>query len=106
MDMESKNVYNDGENNEYNIMEKVEIIPNEKEPEKGYYSAGEIEDIPEEKADVKQKTLSLFILFFPTLIIALIPPMDNVWLPIALKTLLAFYQLIVLKNFIDRAHGT
>jgi hypothetical protein len=63
-----------------------------------------VEIIPEDKEDIKQKTLSLFILFFPTLIIAVIPAMDNFLIPIALKTLLAFYQLIVLKNFLDRTY--
>jgi len=55
----------------------------------------------------KRKILSLFLLFFPTLIIAVIPSQINtsILLPMALKGLLAFYQFIALKNFLDTHYG-
>jgi hypothetical protein len=57
-------------------------------------------NVTEQKANEKE-ILTLFILFFPTVIIALIPnDFVNIWLAIALKTLIAFYQFIVLRNFI------
>lgn len=53
--------------------------------------------------DLKKKTFTIFILFFPSILIALIPETigSNILLPLALKILLVFYQFIVLKNFVD-----
>ena len=57
--------------------------------------------------DVKKKVFTLFILFFPTILIAIVPSFmeEAVYLPFAIKTLLAFYQFIILKNFIDTHYG-
>jgi hypothetical protein len=54
-----------------------------------------------EKED-KKPVFTLFLLFFPTILIGLIPTEigGSVWLPLALKVLVAFYQFVVLKNFI------
>lgn len=56
-----------------------------------------------EKIDTKKRILTLFILFFPTIIIALMPTIEGTsfWLLWALRLLLVFYQFVVLKNFVD-----
>ena len=54
----------------------------------------------------RKKILTLFVLFFPTLIVALIPSeMGVFWLPVILKFLIVFYQLVVIKNFVDTHYG-
>ena len=67
-----------------------------------YYESKESEAI-----DLKKKILSLFILFFPTVIIAIIPSViaGTIWTGLAIKILLAFYQFVVLKNFVDTHYG-
>ena len=60
------------------------------------------EKVDEEK---ERKMLSYFVLFFPTLLIAGIPS-GPTWIGLVsqglvLKLLLAFYQFVVLKRFID-----
>ena len=56
--------------------------------------------------DMKKKALTLFILFFPTLIIALLPSSSGpFWLMAIIKFLVVFYQLVVLKNFVDTHYG-
>jgi len=57
--------------------------------------------------EVKQNFFAIFLLFFPTVIIAAIPSTLGgiIILPFALKTLLAFYQFVVVKNFVDKYYG-
>lgn len=52
----------------------------------------------------KKKIFTLFILFFPSVLIGLIPATVNnsIVLPLSIKVLLIFYQFVVLKNFIDQ----
>jgi hypothetical protein len=58
--------------------------------------------MPKEDIDLKKQVLTLFVLFFPTLIITAVPnSISGNWLPLVIKILLAFYQFVVLKNFID-----
>jgi len=46
-----------------------------------------------------KRFLTLFILFFPTLIIAALP--GTSFLMIGLKVLLVFYQFVIINNFIS-----
>jgi len=50
----------------------------------------------------RKKFLTYFILFFPSIIIAIVPTVDN-WniLGWIIKILLILYQFIAIKNFID-----
>ena len=65
------------------------------------------EEIKDNNKDMKLKVLTYFILFFPTLIIAAIPDNinGNIFTSFAIKFLLVFYQLVVIKNFVDRYYG-
>ena len=60
-------------------------------------------EIPEIKEDIKRKTLTFFLLFFPSLLIAVIPSEINggIILSIGIKFCLLFYQFVAVKNFID-----
>jgi hypothetical protein len=51
----------------------------------------------------RKKMFTIFILFFPSILIGLVPENINgsIWVGISLKALLVFYQFVVLKNFID-----
>lgn len=52
--------------------------------------------------DVKRKTFTLFTLFFPTVVILALPnSIEGNFLPIGIKLLLAFYQYVMVKNFIE-----
>jgi len=55
----------------------------------------------------RKKMLSLFILFFPSLIIAVVPnEIDNgVIIPLVLKGLILFLQFVIIKNFVDTHYG-
>lgn len=55
----------------------------------------------------KKSILTLFLLFFPSLLIAVIPSeiSGSIWLPIVIKGLFAFYQFVAIKNFIDVHYG-
>lgn len=53
----------------------------------------------------KQNIFAIFLLFFPTIIVAAIPEMNPVWLSMVLKLLVAMYQLVVVKNFVDKYYG-
>ena len=64
-----------------------------------------IEHEVEEDNEQKRNFFAIFLLFFPTLIIAAIPTMEIQLLSFTLKLLLAFYQLIVIKNFVDKYYG-
>lgn len=61
--------------------------------------------------DTKKKMLTLFVLFFPSVLVALIPNNflgSGIWeslVPISIKALLLFYQFVVIKNFIDTHYG-
>jgi len=54
-----------------------------------------------------KKALAIFLLFFPSILIAGVPSQVDggiLW-PIVFKGLLVFYQYIALKNFVDRFYG-
>jgi len=53
--------------------------------------------------DSKKKMLTFFLLFFPSILIAIIPSEINgqVFLSFGIKGCILLYQLVVLKNFID-----
>ena len=51
----------------------------------------------------KKKILTLFMLVFPTIIITAIPSGNWTWMTI--KILLAIYQIVIIKNFIDEFYG-
>jgi len=53
----------------------------------------------------KQNIFAIFLLFFPTIIVAAIPQMNPIWLSTVLKLLVAMYQLVVVKNFVDKYYG-
>jgi len=53
----------------------------------------------------KQSFFSIFILFFPTIIVAAIPELNPSWLSMVLKLLVAMYQFVVVKNFVDKYYG-
>jgi len=63
----------------------------------------------EEKSQMEERKnyFAYFLLFFPTIIIAAIPSTINggVLAPLSLKLLLAFYQFVSIKNFVDRYYG-
>ena len=48
-------------------------------------------------------TRTFFLLFFPTIILSVIPSSINgtVWEAIAIKLLIVFYQFVVIKNFVN-----
>ncbi len=54
--------------------------------------------------DVRDKFMTYFLLFFPTVILIAIPGIINggIILSMSLKVLIAFYQFVTLKTFIDR----
>jgi len=60
---------------------------------------------PEDEKEEKKNFFAIFLLFFPTLIIAGMPIMESFVISFALKLLLAFYQFIVIKNFVDKYYG-
>lgn len=61
----------------------------------------------EQKIDEKRNFFAIFLLFFPTLIVAAIPSSlgGSIWLSFTLKLMLLFYQFIVVKNFVDKYYG-
>jgi len=61
------------------------------------------EKTPTRLVEDSKKLFALFILFFPGLIAIFVPSTigSNFLLPFALKLLLAFYQFVILKNFLD-----
>lgn len=54
----------------------------------------------------KRKTLSFFLLIFPSVILAAIPSSfgNNVLYPLTIKILLLFYLYFVTKNFVESAY--
>lgn len=59
------------------------------------------EDMSEE---TRSKFLTYFLLFFPTVILIAIPGTinDSITLSISLKILIAFYQFVTMKTFVDK----
>jgi hypothetical protein len=57
--------------------------------------------------EFKKNFFGYFLMFFPTILIAGIPSNINgdIFLPMVLKLLIASYQFIVIKNFVDRYYG-
>ena len=57
--------------------------------------------------DEKRNFFAVFLLFFPTLILAGIPTLieGSAITPLILKLLIVFYQFIVIKNFVDKYYG-
>jgi len=81
------------ESEESLVGEDVEFIEDDEDGDK----------ITSVNSDLKRKTLTLFLLFFPSLLIAAIPMAVNSSYVIGfgLKGCLIFYQFVVIKNFID-----
>lgn len=54
--------------------------------------------------DVRNKFMTYFLLFFPTIILISIPDIINgsIILSMSLKGLIAFYQFVTLKTFVDK----
>lgn len=54
--------------------------------------------------DVRNKFMTYFLLFFPTIILIAIPDTINggIILSVSLKALVAFYQFVTLKTFVDK----
>ena len=63
-----------------------------------------VKEIKEDLTDVKNKFMTYFLLFFPTVILIAIPGVINgsAILSISLKVLIAFYQFVTLKTFVDK----
>lgn len=63
-------------------------------------------DIKNNEAE-RRKMFTLFILFFPSILVGIIPESINqtIWIPLSLKVLLIFYQFVVLKNFVDKHYN-
>lgn len=65
-----------------------------------------IKEEPEDykQEDTKNKFMTYFLLFFPTIIIMAIPDKINniVMLSMSIKGLLAFFQFITIKTFVDK----
>jgi len=61
----------------------------------------------EANKEEKQNFFAIFLLFFPTIIVAAVPSSigGSLWTALAIKLLLAFYQFIVVKNFVDKYYG-
>lgn len=53
-----------------------------------------------------RKLLTLMILFFPTILIVASTSIQDYVLRAILQILIAFYQLIILKNMLDEYYGT
>lgn len=66
-----------------------------------------IEPACEDKEEIRNKFMTYFLLFFPTIILITIPSTINggIILSISLKILIAFYQFVTLKTFIDKHYG-
>jgi len=67
-------------------------------------TAEDINNLVENSEEIRNKFLTYFLLFFPTIIIVAIPgTIDGDFIPsLSLKVLLAFYQFVTLKTFIDK----
>jgi len=70
--------------------------------EKDMSPVEELEDYNQE--DIKNKFMTYFLLFFPTVIIITIPGTVNssIMLSMSIKGILAFYQFVTLKTFVDK----
>lgn len=56
------------------------------------------------KEDMRNKFMTYFLLFFPTVILIAIPGVINggIMLSMSLKILIGFYQFVTLKTFVDK----
>lgn len=54
--------------------------------------------------DVRYKFMTYFLLFFPSIILIAIPDTINggITLSMSLKILIAFYQFVTIKTFVDK----
>jgi len=60
----------------------------------------------ETNIDVRRSMLTLFLLFFPTILIIAVGLLINTWSHfLLLAVVLAFYQFVMLKNFVDTHFG-
>jgi ACR3 family arsenite efflux pump ArsB len=59
---------------------------------------GKEENIKKEK---NKKFLALLMMFFPTLLIIAATNISNVWTRGFMQLGLAFFQLVIIKNFLD-----
>jgi ACR3 family arsenite efflux pump ArsB len=59
---------------------------------------GKEENIKKEK---NKKFLALLMMFFPTLLIVATTNISNVWTRGFMQLGLAFFQLVIIKNFLD-----
>lgn len=57
------------------------------------------------KQDQKKYLLSIFILAFPSLMIALFSSISNIMLRIVLQVLMLLFQLVLIKNYVDDYYG-
>ena len=57
----------------------------------------------EKDPELSKKYLTLFILFFPSLLLAALP--GNNFLMVGIKVLLIFYQFVVVWNFVNSHYG-
>ena len=64
---------------------------------------GKNKEIEEGNGDIKRKTLTFFFLFFPSLLVAMIPFTINGSIIVAwgIKVSLLLYQLVAIRNFVD-----
>jgi hypothetical protein len=59
---------------------------------------GKEENIKKEK---NKKYLALLMIFFPTLLVIAATNISNVWIKGFMQLGLAFFQLVIIKNFLD-----
>ena len=81
-------------------MEKEEI-----EPQQEVVDDEEIEESEEleEPKESKKSTLTFFMIFFPSVILSIIPSTINGGsiIPLGIKACILLLQLVILKNFVD-----
>ena len=59
----------------------------------------------EKDEEIRKRTFAIFILLFPSLLLAVLPVYANALWNIAIKTLLIVFQAILIKNFVDTHYG-
>lgn len=63
----------------------------------------EKQQTPKRRKD--KKTLTMFIMIIPSLLIALTSAIESTITQISFQTLLLFFQLVLLKNLLDDYYG-
>lgn len=63
----------------------------------------EKQQTPKRRKD--KKTLTMFIMIIPSLLIALTAAIESTITQISFQTLLLFFQLVLLKNLLDDYYG-